>query len=228
MVTSSIRELSNAMPDASRFIQVAGHSAPGDGGDGLFHWDNSSVQRPNNGTVVKGLSPKGRWLRVFDGDLNVRWFGAKGDGSEATTQIQAALDAASQGGTVRIPVGKYLVTKPLKLSQSTSLIGDGLFSILRYAGPTHTGCVSSKDADKSWAFHLARFNVEVLRENAYGIDLRGMSYSRFDDLHLHLRAPKTSGFFGPGNGSSPYYNVFTGCHIGGTGDAQSNGCIGFD
>ncbi|MCH2118906.1 MAG: hypothetical protein MK161_14535, partial [Pirellulales bacterium] len=91
-----------------------------------------------------------------------------------------------------------------------------------------TGCLQSKEPSKSLAFHLARLNIEVHNEGAFGIDLRGMSYSRFDDLHIHLRAEKTSGFYGPGNSMSPYYNLFTACHIAGTANLQTNGCIGFN
>ena len=127
-----------------------------------------------------------------------------------------------------VPAGSYRLKKNLQLPQGIALIGDGLLSILHYDGPAGTGCLQSKEPSKSLAFHVARLNIEVHNEGAFGIDLRGMSYSRFDDLHIHLRADKTSGFYGPGNSMSPYYNLFTACHIAGTANLQTNGCIGFN
>jgi hypothetical protein len=227
-VVQNVAELKSLMPSSAQYVQMAGHTEPGDGGDGLFHW-TAGAARPNDGTVIGSAhSSNGRWRRMYSGPINVRWFGARGNGKDVTEAIQSAIDVADGGGTVVIPSGSYLVTRPLKLHQGVALIGDGLLSVIHYRGPTGRGCIQSNRPSQSLAFHLARLNVEVHTEGAYGVDLRGMSYSRFDDLHMHLRAERTSGFYGPGNTVSPYYNLFTACHVAGTAELLTNGCVGFD
>ena len=227
-VVDSLAELQTVPPDSGQYVQVAGYHQPGDGGGGLFRWTPQPAVA-NLGTVLASdHSEAGHWQRLYSGAIDVRWFGASGDGRDDTAALQSALDTAAGGATVIVPSGLYRVRRPLKLHQGVALIGDGLGSVLQYDGPAATGCLQSHQPAKSWAFHVARLNIEVQTEAAYGIDLRGMSYSRFDDLHLHLRASNTSGFFGPGNGVSPYYNLFTACHIAGTSDWSTNQCVGFD
>ncbi|MCH2126628.1 MAG: glycoside hydrolase family 55 protein [Pirellulaceae bacterium] len=225
----SLDELKQVMPESCGAIQLLGHSQPGDGGGGLFHWNSHSMANPDDGIVVAATTEKpGRWHRLEADPINVKWYGAQGNGSDATAAIQGALDAAAAGGTVRLPSGKYTITQPLRMHQGTSFLGDGLFSILQYSGPDNTGCIQSTTPDLNCAFSIAKINIEVFQENAWGIDLRGMSFSRFDHLSVHLRKANTSGFFGPGDGKSPYYNLFTSCHIAGTGDATKNGCTGYN
>lgn len=59
--------------------------------------------------------------------VNVRYFGAKGDGlTDDTLAIQTAINACPKGGLVQIPEGKYLV-RPLFLKsyQTIELCKDG-------------------------------------------------------------------------------------------------------
>jgi hypothetical protein len=59
---------------------VMGYHAPGDGGGGFFLWDADNVLPENGGTVFKSNhSTKGRWVRIFDGSINVKWFGVRAD-----------------------------------------------------------------------------------------------------------------------------------------------------
>jgi Pectate lyase superfamily protein len=97
----------------------------GDRGGGLFYWDASSTETDNGGTVIQphtidptclpGSSP-GRWIRIYDGPIDVRWFGARGDGDDTkddTKAIQAALDEVStKGGTLTFPSGRYIIKSP--------------------------------------------------------------------------------------------------------------------
>jgi len=70
---------------------VLGYSSPGDGGGGTFYWDASSSQSDNDGTIISPGGPTGRWKRLYDGEINVKWFGIKGDGSDATTRLANML-----------------------------------------------------------------------------------------------------------------------------------------
>lgn len=70
----------------------------------------------NNGTDLMWRSTN---------DINVRDFGAKGDGiADDTDAIQAAIDAAENGGTVQIPRGTYMV-RGLKIKKfGTTITGE--------------------------------------------------------------------------------------------------------
>ena len=89
--------------------QTSGYYAAGDGGGNRFYWDGTSGATDNGGTVIKPtfVSGAGRWLAIDAYTINVRQFGAKGNGStDGTTAIQAAINAA-YGKTLYIPSGQY-------------------------------------------------------------------------------------------------------------------------
>lgn len=76
------------------------------------------------------------YVRDFQGSVNIKWFGAKGDGvTDDTTAIQAAFDAvnARGGGAVFIPTGVFRKadTAPLlKMYLKTTLFGLGESSVI--------------------------------------------------------------------------------------------------
>ncbi len=87
--------------------------------------------------------------------INVKDFGAKGDGSaDDTAAIQAALTKANGGGVVVVPQGTYKVTSRLQVGSNTQVIGLGkpivrkafgaknatlLMNMLGYTPETHPG-----------------------------------------------------------------------------------------
>jgi len=90
---------------------LSGYYAPGDGGGGSFWWDATSTETDNNGTIIKVTAvATGRWKRLYSGEINVRWFGAKGDGVTDDSSAIVAAIAASTGKTLFFPVGDYVLT----------------------------------------------------------------------------------------------------------------------
>lgn len=124
-------------------VIARGSKRPGDGGGGLFYWDAASAEAHNQGTVIRPQNlPTGRWKRIYSGPLDVRWFGAQGNGVDNdTAAINAAIaaccrtyvdgnpDLGGPGGTVYLPRGEYMVTDVLVLPRnrffSFALVGDG-------------------------------------------------------------------------------------------------------
>lgn len=136
-------------------IIVGGYHLVGDGGGGVFYWDKASTAADNGGTIFTPTgTTTGRWVRIWSGYVDVRWFGAKGNNAGFDTavgdadRIQAAIDFAAgvtTGGTVVATVffspGIYLVNdklgNPYKLllRSNVELLGCGRSSELRAKVP---------------------------------------------------------------------------------------------
>lgn len=121
-VVSNMSELLELSPtEKSAIVILKGYYEEGDGGGGTFYYDAESQLEANGGTVIKSDKVKGRFVRDCEENyVNVKWFGAMGDGAnDDTAAIQAAIDSLPEnGGTVSLPGGKYAITSALN-------IGDG-------------------------------------------------------------------------------------------------------
>ena len=89
-------------------VEVLGYYTKGDGGGGTFYWDSTSTETDNGGTIIKATGvTTGRWKRVFSGSLNVKWFGAKGDGTDELAIFQNISQSLNDGDKLYIPAGVY-------------------------------------------------------------------------------------------------------------------------
>lgn len=95
-------------------ITVEGYTTPGDGGGGLFFYQSSDTTSPDNGGTIIVSTNGSRWYRIFSGGVNVKWFGATGNGTtDDTGAIQNAISSITNGGEVYFPNGTYSVTAPV-------------------------------------------------------------------------------------------------------------------
>lgn len=93
---------------------------------------NAYYQKPGSGIPKSDLASSVQ--NSLDPVLNVKNFGAVGDGSnDDTSSIQAALDALpSSGGTVLLPSGTYKVTSTITIDKdNTTLKGVGASSVIQ-------------------------------------------------------------------------------------------------
>ncbi|MGO9032078.1 hypothetical protein, partial [Mycobacterium sp.] len=105
---------------------VLGYWYAGDGGGGLFYWDASSDARPDGGTVFAiACHPLGRWIRLIEGPMSVKWFGARLDGEHNDRDaVQPALNSGA--GVIIIPPGICAIyDAPLSIPAGTTLMGAG-------------------------------------------------------------------------------------------------------
>lgn len=129
MVFTSISNLKlTAGSSPNEFSNVIGYYLPGDGGGGDFFWDATSTDPEDGGTVFEVTgTPTGRWKRLFADTINVKWFGAKGDGSDDTVDFQNAIDyfsANSKKGEIIVD-SVYTITNVIIGSERISLKGGG-------------------------------------------------------------------------------------------------------
>lgn len=91
---SDMTALSSTALSDNKSITVLGYNSIGDGGGGAFYWDASSTETTNLGTIIAlDGGGTGRFKRIYSEPVDIKWFGATGDGStNDTAAIQSALD----------------------------------------------------------------------------------------------------------------------------------------
>src|ERR1700761_640533 len=118
----SITNLRGTTPAAGDLAELTGYYVPGDGGGGEFYWDNASTLADNGGTIIKATPAVGRWIRVFQDPVDVRSFGAKGDGvTDDTADINAAIAAVTSGQIIFGPNGVYIISSTLTLANPVTV-----------------------------------------------------------------------------------------------------------
>jgi hypothetical protein len=153
LTVDTVADLANA-EHRTGSLQLLGFHTKGDGGGGVFYWDASKDKSEHNGGTVidpdkAGLvanwattqalyftpevTGQGCWVREYSGAVNVKWFGAKGDGvSDDTLAFKTVLNisvpfesSASAGLSVYAPIGVYILSDELQLKRSVELKGRG-------------------------------------------------------------------------------------------------------
>jgi len=162
----NIAELKTRKGTPESVVEVLGYYTEGDGGGGSFYWNNTSTETDNGGTIFQVTSvATGRWKRIYDKEVSVRWFGAKGDNvNDDTVSFQKAIDTYTN---VLIPPGAYILTDTINITNVLQNIYGVESSYLGYS----TANIYAKLNDKP---------VFYFRESAsYGsfkhINVRGFS-----------------------------------------------------
>jgi len=145
---------------------VGGYWEYGDGEGGIFYWDRSSSSGDNGvkptqpGTIiVPNESTSGRWVRIYSGEINVKWFGARGQGTDVN-DAPAINRAISVAGTsqaaVFIPRGIYRLDAALDMSfPGVRLTGEGdSATILEKVGASADTIVFKRTSKQCQVAHL--------------------------------------------------------------------------
>lgn len=134
VLVPSLQTTPGAFGGQSVFAQ--GYYAIADGAGGWFAWDETSTASADSGTIL-GNATAGRWVRVFSGPINVRWFGAAGDGAtDDRAAIKLAIAAAAKSGglsEVYFPPSAtpYMISRHLAIPSYVTILGGGKQSIIK-------------------------------------------------------------------------------------------------
>lgn len=134
------------------------------GREGIFEWNAGDFSAQIAADTQEGLYIKadavsatsGAWVRVFDGAIRPKWFGAVADG---TTDDSAAISAAgamanSTGKRLTFPSGHYR-------GASIALDCDGTFeegAYITFNGATNGYCIDISGSNREWGRITAKGN----------------------------------------------------------------------
>lgn len=125
-----------AVKDDDRAV-VLGYYEPGDGGGGEFYYDADSEEQDNGGTIISPNKGGGRWKRLHNKYINIKWFGARGDGlTDDTVSFVSSLSYidSNDGGKLILPAGIYVITNTIRIPANTILEGESRKNTVIKAG----------------------------------------------------------------------------------------------
>ena len=120
---TTIANLKSLSAGQTEIVIVKGYHTENDGGGGTFFWNETDTSADDGGLVIipNALPATGRWNRLFDDVINVKWFGAKGDGTtDDTTEINSSISAITTG-TILMPEGSYFISSSILFTNTQIL-----------------------------------------------------------------------------------------------------------
>lgn len=207
-------------------IYVQGYYAANDGGGGLFIYDSASTATDDSGVTIKptAVSGAGRWIRQINegSHYNVRWYGAKGDGStDDASAIQAALDkAAAQGVTegisgkygaiVYFPSGKYKCTSGLNVRSSLGIKMVG-----------EAGRVAANNGVSSIVYTGGAIDRFLDARSTFAFEVRDLDFHYTNSAFIGLYLDTKHSPDGINAGADTSYFIARGCNFSGGGTVAS-------
>lgn len=186
-------------------VDVLGYYTKGDGGGGTFYWDSTSTEADNGGTIIQATGIiTGRWKRVFSGAVNVKWFGAKGDGvfssiwsgTDNKIPLQNAIKYLySKVATVEtdwfknssplkliIPDGKYYISDSVLFRGKLKIIGNGCIIGTNSSNPVFDSAwQSGGEWVSSWSL------VDTIEDPTNGINITYFAHAdmQFENISFY-------------------------------------------
>lgn len=145
---------------------------------GFFQFDETdTTSTDNGGTIIVGADSR-RWKRVFDGFVNIKWFGAKGDGVSDDTGARNRCFTFTKkfSGTVYVPAGRYRVIggfdNPIE-GENLSIVGDGVDLFASNASNADGSCFILDSIDPASYFYSQSGANQL---NVYGVQFACAQY----------------------------------------------------
>jgi len=153
-VINTIADLRAFPVNSNLNILVNGYYTDGDGGGGYFYpVTTGGPYTDNGGTIITtglGITASSAWLRNYSGNVNVKWFGAKGDynpntstGTDDAPAFNAAITYVNSigGGTVYVPPVQYgyCLNEQVWVQSRVTLFGSPTLQVIDKFQTTLTG-----------------------------------------------------------------------------------------
>jgi hypothetical protein len=174
---------SYAYTSGNESVFVEGHSTTGDGGQGIFYWDPAATETDNDGTIIiVGSTSPGRWKRLYSGSLDLRWFGAKNDGSTDVTSILNNVIAFADDISSAISfIGSYLVSGTVNINNVVTLEGVSDQSVI-----TGTGLLSFSSGSIGGTISGITFAGARIAINCSDVTISNCNFDSISDNAIKL------------------------------------------
>lgn len=128
-IVNSIADLRALLKtSASKFAFVNGYYAAGDGGGGQYYLDAADTTSADNGGTIIVATDGGRWKLIVTGQVSVKQFGAKGDGTSGTNDSLAIQNAATWSAankaTLLFPKATYRLLSFVSIPSNSDWLGE--------------------------------------------------------------------------------------------------------
>lgn len=188
---NNIAELKQRKGTENSSITLLGYYTSGDGGGGEFYWDNSSTETDNGGTIIQvNTISIGRWKRIFDSEVSVKWFGLKGDSTtdNAVNFNKCILYCSLNKKSIFINSGTYLIQSPLYLYDNTTIRGEGKTSIILNKSAISSLESIIKNTTSIYNVSLSNFQIEGNYSskvtNSIGLNLSNINITSIYDISI--------------------------------------------
>ncbi|SEN10713.1 hypothetical protein SAMN05192574_102472 [Mucilaginibacter gossypiicola] len=174
---------SYAYTPGNESVFVEGYSTTGDGGQGTFNWDPSGTEADNDGTIIiVGSTTPGRWKRLYSGSIDLRWFGAKNDGSADVTSILNNVIAFADTVPSAISfIGSYLVNGTVNINNAVTLEGVSNQSVI-----TGTGVLSFSSGSTGGTICGVTFTGARIAINCSDVTICNCIFNSINDNAIKL------------------------------------------
>jgi|LGOV01.1.fsa_nt_gb hypothetical protein len=168
--------------DANDIIILGGRVSVGDGGSGLFYWDTSDLSTEVTADTQRGVyvpptsdatGASGSWVRQYSGKpVDVKWFGAEGDGVTDDSTAFVAWGALIPGNNGLIPPGQYVIADGFTVAGDDTHITGYSAELLYSSTETFNHCIRLRGNDCSIKGLTISCDSGLVRDDTgYGISL---------------------------------------------------------
>jgi hypothetical protein len=113
-VIGASNSLRTIVSGSAQYVTCLGYRVAGDLGGGNFMWSAGSSAIDDGGMIIQctDVPATGRYLRQFEGPIDIRWTGAYGDGINSDTNAVIAANnyAYNNNNSILIPAGTFLLS----------------------------------------------------------------------------------------------------------------------
>ena len=163
-------------------VNIKGYNSINDGGGGVFNYD-ATIDRTtaNGGTIIDATGTgtgNGCWVRQYEGSVNVKWFGAVGDG---VTDDSPAFNSAIQASSVvevDDTASGYLLGATLAINKPVTLRGISEHTKLKVNTAMQIFTITSSEV------RIESFRIDGNPATPASVFLLGTSVTSMDFIYL--------------------------------------------
>lgn len=173
-------------------VTMSGYYLPADGGGGSFTWVPGDSTTPDDGLIIQpSVGPSGRYKRIYDGDINIKWFGAKGDGSvDDLPAFNSAVLSTPIKAKIILPGGTYAISNAIVVNRSGITfqgLPDHVVEIKALSNTSNHFTLGAQGSPYVYniGIHNITFTRNAISSAGWCIDMCNVGYSDFTKIRIY-------------------------------------------